>query len=307
MQLPVELWILILSYVEERDLFAMGCTSRLLRTLVLPLLYETVDRMQRLTYDNGARPLKGGWRDRPKIFKLLQSPGIATIVLDLRLSLCAFFLCPRLTPDGRFRRLRRCACNEIDKQAGEGMKAMVNLEALQLDCDLCMDGSSRRHHYMADLLTRKLRHLSLLCCCSLDTHHPLEKVLSAPVQATVEAWKWNTRFGPISRVMEKILDNDQTLPRLRMFCHNGTTLDNILLGSRPIERIYIGNIPVSVHRELFRAFEACPGQLTHAIVTSLGLLARVYAITPAPFTNLRHIGTIPLFAELVVCVFVLGF
>jgi hypothetical protein len=234
---------------------------------------------------------------RFSILKHLRTPGMAAIVIDLRVSVSAWLMCEKHTfSRGLFRNSRKCTCDALDNQVGECVKAMVNLEALHFHCILCKDDTDGRHRYMPDLETRKLHALSFSCYCAPGTNYQLERILSSPIQATVEALKWiSYPAGTISRVAEKVLDDPQTLPCLNTLYHSGTKLENILLANRPIKRIFTGDLRSTTCPGLLRAFSDSPGALTHIVLHKFSLLAEILAVKPASFTNLQHVGTIHAF------------
>ena len=189
----------------------------------------------------------------------------------------------------------KCTCVALDKQVGECLKAMVNLEALHFECILCKDDTDRRHRYMPDLETYKLRALSFSCYCVPVGNRQLERILSSPIQATVEALKWMSYPATMSRVTEKVLDAAQTLPCLNALYYSGTNIETFLLANRPIRRIFTGDMRDTTCPGLLRAFSDSPGVLTHIVLHQFSLLAAILAIKPAAFANLQHVGTIQAF------------
>jgi hypothetical protein len=281
----------ILSYInEKKDLLTLSWTSRLLRALALPLLFQTVDL---LVIEPILSKHKHQLQPRFSILKPLRAPGIAAIVIDLRVSLSSWLMCERYSRS--LWNSRKCTCDALDRQVGECVKAMVNLEALYFNCILCkdIDDTDRRHRYIPDLETCKLRTLSFSCYCTRGTNHQLERILSSPMQATVEALKWiSYPAGTMSRLTEKILDAAQTLPCLNALYHSGTNVENFLLANRPIRRIFTGDMRETTCPGLLRAFSNSPGMLTHIVLHDFSLLADILAVKPTSFRNLQHVGTL---------------
>jgi len=266
--------LLVISLLEETsDLFSLSHTSGVLRALVLPIRAVTVFP---------AREYSPG-EDASRQFRTLKAfrdTGLAAAVTEFRVRL------PCLGPPGW-----RCTCSSVDATLGTALQAMVNIELIDIICVLCPHQPQERHQYFSNLEPRRLRHVSFQCFC---TEGPLwcETMLSAPIFNTVEALRWSSSNK--ARVMPWAggLNHPTDLPNLTALAHLGSSLEDELLATRHIRRVYSSQ-RLSEHRGFLSSLEASPGILTHVVLEKFFDLRTFVQAMPLCFSNIQHVGTLP--------------
>ncbi|KIM28003.1 hypothetical protein M408DRAFT_308985 [Serendipita vermifera MAFF 305830] len=277
-RLPTEIWIQIVDYVQESQSLLVLCwTSKVLRSLALPLAFRTVDLG---TLQRAPRP---EFSRKFKILKQLQIPWLVVTVTDFRVTLSAWQVCRSYGRNFRSR-FSKCTCYATDQKLGDSLVSMINLETLDIQCCLCL--AHERHLYMAELKTRKLRVFSFRCYCSRDNYTFHERVLLSPVLDTVQTLRW--RVDTIGLPARVALNDKRALPSLKRLYYHGTLMDHKLLAHRPIERLVVYGPAFAAMGALFGG----PSVLTHVVFDDLSKRTQPFLSKPSLFTRLRHIGTI---------------
>jgi hypothetical protein len=265
--LPTELWLHIVSFVENRnDLFALCGTSTTLRIIVLPLLFQTVDLFRWQAGDRKQRRIES-----------LRNPDIALVVTNLQVQLAPLYYCRMRGVDCR-------TCTTVDNIMGDALLAMANLESLYISCSLC-GGRELRHAYIDKLVAPRLRAFNFDCRCCRDFGAIIEtRVLSLASLATVRSFSCHVP----NHHTRDMLEDPNVLPLLRNLRYQGSWLDNLLLSTRPIERLHLQ----LTHRpsELIAAIDLSPGKLTH-LITNFSETRIFQQISATTCNQLRHIGT----------------
>jgi hypothetical protein len=275
--LPTEIWLLITSFVEnKKDLFTLCGTSKRLRLITLPLVFGTV----KLGHDMARM-----YHQMTRRYTSLQNPQLAVVVTEFRVRIWEP-RCKRGTP---------CtACDTLDVIIGNALLAMVNLEALDIACQLCLvppEFHTQRHSYMPQLPTRRLRTFNFHCRhCSGESLGLRESIISSPCLATVHSFSYgpDVRHSATDPGSLALIDSG-TMQTLRDMQFYGTAVDGQILATRPIERLVIQTwLPTAPGKKerLDTALLQSPGKLTHLIGWNWVLS------TEPTFKYLRHIGTI---------------
>jgi hypothetical protein len=171
---------------------------------------------------------------------------------------------------------------------------MTNLDALEVMCQLCFvppEIPNQRHPYIEQLPTRRLRTFNFHCLiCPGGSIDQRESILAAPCLATIHSFSYGPDVRlPLSEPASLSMANPDTMQYVRDMQFYGTTLDNQILASRPIERLvvrsWLTTAPDKIDR-LNQALLRSPGKLTHLIGWS-------WSVGDQPtFKYLRHFGTI---------------
>jgi len=267
--LPTELLLLIASFVENRnDLFALCSTSTILRVITLPLFFRTVDLFQWQAADRKQRRIES-----------LRNSDVALVVTSLRVLLQLLDSCHMREAD--------CAtCTTVDNAMGDALLAMANLESFHLSCSLCGGGSEPRHAYIKKLVAPRLRAFNLECGCCRDFSAIVNKrVLSLTSLATVRSFSC---WVPDHPTRDDVLDDPNVLPLLRNLQHQGSWSDNLLLSTRPIERLFLYRTERT--SEVIAAVNLSPGKLTH-LITNFFETRIFQQISTLVCNHLQHIGT----------------
>jgi hypothetical protein len=267
--LPNELWLLIASLVENRsDLFPLCSTSTGLRAISRPLFFKTVELFWWQVHDRMQRRVES-----------LGNPEVALFVTNLHVILRALDHC-------HIRGASQCPrCTTVDNIMGDALLAMTNLESLCLSCSLCggIDSREPRHTYIDKLVAPRLRAFDFDCDCRhfrQDFSAIIEKrVLSLASLATVRSFS----FQVPNRRRQSVLEDSNVLPLLRNLRYRGSWLDNLLLSTRPIERLHLPS-------DRSAAIDLSPGKLTHLITDFFD--PRIFQkISVTTCKHLQHIGT----------------
>lgn len=286
-QLPTELWIQILRHIDQNlGLLTLCHTSRLLRRLALPLAFRAID-LQSVEHHSRSEMDKNF---KFKVLKPLQAPWLAANVTDFRVALSAWHMCHKYGRP-RIYGSSDCSCDAIDRQLGDSLVPMINLQTLDIQCLLCTVFTDQRHRYIMELKTRNLRIFSFRCYCLRQSHALRERVLSSSVLATVQVLRWQvTAYDQLTDSLGEILDDMRTLPSLSALYYHGTAMDNKLLATRPIKRLAV----YGAESALEQALSKTPAAFTHVIVDDLSRRTQMLLSKSSMFTELQHIGTIPM-------------
>jgi len=280
-RLPVEIWLEILELVDrKRTLLALCHTSRMLRALACSF-FKTLDLLPRETRNLSRQEQF----QELKVIGAFRQPGLASTVTRFDVQLVSS---PGVCQWGS---RRFCACWSLEMCVVEVLDAMVNLEHLSIHCVLC--SSPERSRYLNSLQPRKLRSLSYRCSCGTTSHNEPGPLLTAPILNTVEALRW--AHGMQDRypwwTTESFL-NRTILPCITRLEHQGKSVENEILSTRPIQRVCVTSQP-RLDGSFRRALYTFPGSLTHIVMEEFFKLDSIISKDPVCFVNVRHIGTIP--------------
>jgi len=279
--LPTELWLLIISSVERKeDLLTLCCTSKQLRALSLPYAFKVVKLGHDMTRTYGQLIL---------VHESLRRLDVSSAISDFRIRIWE--------PKCRQGKGNLCSvCDKQDGLVGETLLALVNLEALEVTCQLCRtnsDTSGKRHSYIQQLRTRRLRTFKFHCrmCFGADLDQR-EKILASPCLETVQIFSYGPDSSyPIHEQASAFMARPGVLQGVHTMQFYGTTLDGQILATRPIQRLHVRywhTIELDKASRLSQALSESPGKLTYLTVEA-GLL-RIIGVLPT-FKFLRHVGT----------------
>ncbi|KIM28008.1 hypothetical protein M408DRAFT_147210 [Serendipita vermifera MAFF 305830] len=214
------------------------------------------------------------------ILKVLQEPYKASIVTSLSAHL--------LYIDDPSK------ASHFDRVLGRALHSLVNLDNLEVRCQLCWEN---RHHYLARLGARRLRHLSINCVenanlvinCVENANLVLGSTVRQETFSSVETLKWSTSFGSLLAGPT----NPAYFPKLNALEYNGNIASNILLATRSIRRLQIDNIRPCHHPRLLVSLRSSPGRLTHLILRYFDNYQVIIKEAPDLFVQLQHLGSIP--------------
>ncbi|KIM28013.1 hypothetical protein M408DRAFT_147230 [Serendipita vermifera MAFF 305830] len=183
----------------------------------------------------------------------------------------------------------------MDDAMGEALRYMVNLDNLEIRCNLCRrDGF---HFYLPKLGARRLRHLSIACS---HNENPLLDITRDQLFASfryVEAFHWwfpltSPPFSPIGG-----LTDPDCFPQLNALEYNAEDTPKRLLAMRPIRRLRVANVHSEDHPQLLAALNSSPGCLNHLIFSEFEKFKAIIESESLLFVQLQHIGSIPSFSQ----------
>lgn len=270
----------ILDHIEDKKtLMALCHTSRMLRALALRVPFQVINPGY-----NPSRTLR--------VLNSLRHHELAANISEFYVS---------LAPDTCWLRgigpNQTCCCNELDHMLGEPLKGMVNLINLSIQCPAryCarVDKNVERHLYLTKLETHNLRSFSFLCSCSEWEDHHLERLISVPILAKVEALQWSVLSGQHSTSLTKdYMIQNLPLPLLTAFLHHQRMpINDIILANRPIRRL--GITPYDMASVIRAIPSSTLNMLTHLVTTSDSRAYHFLQALPLRLVpHLQHIGTI---------------
>jgi hypothetical protein len=280
-QLPNELWVVVIDFVDGRkDLYQLCRTSKFLRSIAEPKLYERHFR-------HSKRPSKMDTRS------VVLHPRFETIVNTVFLHLT-----PWSFESGRWVHCYTtagptCSCDRLDEALGRALCSLLNLKVLRLWCYSCRAGSYERHRYLATLRTSVLQEIIFDCSCSDMDEKKLVEYLGAPSMTPVTTLGWCTwGLGSTNGYLMAALTNQNILPNLHTLFYHRNVLNVLLLHYRPIQKINASHNPqssVPTYAELNERHRS----LTHISIQIYGnaiTLMDAIATNPFPFQNLQHLG-----------------
>ncbi|KIM28012.1 hypothetical protein M408DRAFT_329678 [Serendipita vermifera MAFF 305830] len=225
----------------------------------------------------------GGYR----VLGMLQDPYKASIVTNLSIKLRYIGT--------------RSGISRLDKLFGEVLHNMVNLDSLVVWCLLCC---KNRHHHLAKLGARRLRHLSVRCWFNTDPMLGVNKKQLISRFSNVEALKWSTAnyWGPSSPLPG--FSDPACFPKLNALEYNGKVASDILLATRLIRRLQIANVNPEHHPQLLASIKSSPGHLTHLIFKHFTTSKVIIEAAPSLFVQLQHLGSIPWLSQSAAVTFV---
>ncbi|PVG01442.1 hypothetical protein CPB86DRAFT_104448 [Serendipita vermifera] len=279
-QLPAELWIAIIHFVDERrDLYHLCRTSKLFRSIAGPKLYE-----QHFRCSEQAKSMD--------IRSLLRHPMFGLFINTLRLQLESCLIYPRqYSYELTWEVL--CPCDEIDNSLAIALQDLLNLKTLNLLCSFCNARSYKRHRYLASLQTKMLQEVRFSCVCSDIDEERLVEYFGAPCMASLITLGWYSRVRvSTSGQFGTSLSNSSMLPNLRNLYYHTGGLSDLLLRYRPIQRISsLAAPPYSFLKceDLVKKRDV----LTHISVQDEAVTNTLFTIIaddPLPFRNLQHLG-----------------
>lgn len=179
--------------------------------------------------------------------------------------------------------------SRLDNVLGEALNNMVNLDNLEVWCQLC--GKPGHHRYLSKLGARQLRHLSIECHYNENPMLGFKKEQPFSSFSNVEALKWSSKClnSPSSPLAGT---GDPTcFPKLKALEYSAEV--GILLAMRPIRRLQITNIRTDLYPQLLVALKNSPGQLDHLIFENFRGLRTIIEAAPSLFVQLQHVGSLP--------------
>jgi F-box-like len=289
--LPVELLILIASYIRWRGDFLSLCkVSKRFRTVYTPFIYRIVNLYPDVTRDNLAIHLS--------LYLNLQNFHLSEFVTEFRVTLVDDHICAAcVTSTGVwFTSVRKCSCEGYNRALGKALISMKNLRTLAIHCRLCLLKHS--HDYLHHLETRTLTEFQFQCLrsvVSLKSTPPTSSILLAPCMRSVTGLALECDYNGLSGKTggyDRINKKGEVLANLRILSHDGGGFCADLLVTRPIERLCVpGRRLAPLHDSISHS----PGRLSHLFMINLvEFLRPVLAIDVAPYRHLTFVGTITL-------------
>jgi hypothetical protein len=296
-QLPNELWVVVIDFVDRRkDLYQLCRTSRFLRSIAEPKLYERHFRHSKRASKMDTRSIVL----HPRLENIVN-----TVFLQLtpwsfesgRWVCCYNTLLDALEPI--------CPCDRLDEALGRVLSGLFNLRALRISCQSCKMTRTRghryeRHRYLATLQTKVLQEVNIDCTCSDMDEKKLVEYLGAPSMIPVTTLGWCTwGQGPTNRYLKESLTNLNILPNLRTLFYVRNDVNDLLLRYRSIQRISASSTAqcnAPTYEELTKRHRS----LTHISIQVYGnaiTLMTAIATNPFPFQNLQHLGRFHLRAD----------
>lgn len=291
--LPIELLMHIVSYIKDRkDLMSVELTSRIFRSVALPLIYQTI-----VISENGRQSLD--YQRQTLLYRSLQSSPALDTVTTVDLYLAKWKTCSKaMAPTSNS--IKRCNCNRLDRLLGEALSCLPNLESLSLKCNLCWSkASDQRHRHLAHLKTTKLRELWLRCRCS-EWNHTYEltaDILSSPgMSSLISLWlEWSIAGAmtlPVS-LYKDLFANPGNLPSISWLYHDGSMLSDMVITERPITRLAYYPIHSEHSLNLQPLLGQCGNNLTHLFIDNvLSWLPAHIKANPGVYTRLRYVGSL---------------
>ena len=281
--LPAELWLQIIGHLKDStDIYNLSQVSSTLRALSLST-FKTLNLFPPEPATS-AQIRSLGFR----ILCALQTPALACIVKDLSVTLSCFQV--------RGSAPRNCACDSLDRALGLALRAMTNLEALDILCIMCVRSVNGRHAYLdtpdaPGQHVTQLRTLSFRCRCCTYTPPTHPNTFESPLFNNVETLRWmtGTRLPALPGGSQF-----EGLPQLKALAYYGRVVENSLLEARPIQRLYVVDLYRSRAR-FIRALEVSAKSLTHVIYENLVGLKDILDEKRRSYPNVCHIGTLPAF------------
>ncbi|KAG9026919.1 hypothetical protein FS842_004982 [Serendipita sp. 407] len=308
--LPVELWIEILSNIRaRRQLFRLLSVCRTFKAIIEPQIYQKVDiesSYWMLSFEERRRRLL-------TLCRTVNMPHLGKYITVFRIILeycpyCQYeFRSFRRNFDPmvlRTRMLKSCRCGVLDRQLGEVLITLLNLQSLSLYCNLCHPLSTPNvdphlHMWLANLKTRTLYELDIRCRYPwvIDNYF----LLSSPCMRRLKASKldtcdyrdfnWDEKFASISRATDILPRDIDTL-----FYINSKTHEWIL-SNGPIRNL------VFVYNEFMESWHINHERDLTRILMKNGAarLELLYARdpekwlpsqNPSPYLNLTSLGSI---------------
>ncbi|PVG01438.1 hypothetical protein CPB86DRAFT_781658 [Serendipita vermifera] len=288
-QLPAELWIIIIDFIDGKvDLYHLCRTSKLLRLIAERKLYE-------LYFQYDCR-----WPPKMNIRSVLVHPQYEVLINTLYLQLDRWSFQsngqvePCRSPIDLDQGDSPCPCDRLDETLVTVLSGLLNLKLLRLLCTCCEARLYERHRYLATLQTRVLQEVRFDCTCSGVDEKKLMGYFGAPCMASVTSLGWCTPRGvnmnqdPIA----SLLCNSSILPNLRDLYHRGGKLNDLLLQYQAVSTdprpLKAPNLSQLVQKR---------DKWVHISVQSIDKaspwLDRIVA-EPFPFQNLQHLGAFQL-------------
>lgn len=285
--LPAELWLLIIAHIEHSaDLFSLALVSSTLRTLVISS-FKALH-----LYPLGQVATKNAYLSEFRVLKALRSTVLAHYVKELHITLSCF---PApLMPSAPWR--QRCTCISIDFALGHALKAMVNLEVLDILCIMC-HCDTHRHQYLATLEARPhLRTVSFRCRCGAYTHMPLWGESRIPLFDNAQSLRWSPGVKGVylHSPSEPALVGSGP-PKLRSLAYHGNEIEIKLLAATSVQRLYIIDPRMFDIGRFLKALKTSTNTLTHIIHDTFVDLKVLIVGEASHFVNVQHIGTLPSF------------
>lgn len=278
-RLPYELLLDIFSYIEDQnDNLNLCRTCKLFRSLVEPHLYKTIN----LDF-NGQRT---STQNSFQLLKMIQNPRLWNVITAVRVTSQPCHERVERASD----QINKCTCSMIDEKLGTALQSIQTLEALGIQCTSCMNLSTGRHRYLTNLGTRRMRHFSYECHCSMGNSFDLPTLFTAPCMQSLNGLSWFTNLWTTipSEQLEKLLRNPKFLPQLNALHYSSSEMLDKLLTGRKIVRLS-GIVAPTTWTETHPSKKS----ITHLSVYTY-ILSPILD-SPAgikQFCNLQHIGTL---------------
>lgn len=187
-------------------------------------------------------------------------------------------------------RTKKCTCGGIDQKLGTALQSIQTLEVLGIRCNFCRNHSTERHRYLMNLETRRMRHFSYECHCSLANGFDLPTFVTVPWTQSLNGLFWpnpGSFWNMISsEQLEELLKNPSFLPQLNTLHYSKSGILDTLLTRRKIVRLS-GAVDPTTWTERYPNKKS----ITHLSVhTYRRILNSPGGITQ--FCNLQHLGTL---------------
>jgi hypothetical protein len=283
------LLILVINLTDgKKELYQLCRTSKLLRSIAEPLLYQ-------LHFCNSELARK------QEIRIIIQHPRFEVIVNTISINLYGWESCSLREKLPRYLKFLRsrdpCSCNALDKTVGRSLASLISLRTLRICCYLCpVERSYERHAYLGALKTRSLDTIRFICNCATKYKQDKEYIigiLTAPCMTSVTSLTWISGRTLSRADSSKSLINQDMLPNLRHLHHTGEDLHNLLLQNCSTTRL---SATLSLDSGLnYDSLKMNRHRLTHLSVgfswNSRVDLFRTVAHDTQSFRNLQHLGT----------------
>ena len=278
-ELPVELLLLIVSFVEEEDLPSLCQTSKLFHILSSISLYRTID----INYGHSLARNRLGPPDlqKPKILShMMQNKTLSALVTEFRVEFRWCF--STYSSDGP-KPSATCICDRLDILLGQILPALVNLQTLHFICRCSSPspwGYIRTHHsYLKHMTTTNLKYFRFQCHCTPRTD--TQWILFAPCMQSITTLRWESCHG--EGETNQIQDGYESLPHLtRLMCIN-VQMSAFMISKGTLTHL-ICDDPSSQPHDLLAKNAA---SLVHLSIPSI---SSSMGNNTTPYRNLQHLG-----------------
>jgi len=253
----------------------------MLRSIAEVFLYRNI----RLNFDGR----NGHVKIALKLLDTIQNPHFSTVVTVIQVKLEP---CRQRIDSTRGETLPKiCTCGRIDEKLGTALQSTCALEVLSIDCSLCMNLSTGRHHYLTELGTRKLREFRYECHCTMGNGFDAATLFLSPWMRSVTALNWHPNLWTSipEEKLQKLLKDDTFLPNIETLQYGGPGICEWLLTKRKIRRLSSPAMDPSrpVNRNTHKKV------MTHLSISHYCLPMLLNSVGDInQFGNLQHVGTL---------------
>ncbi|CCA72956.1 hypothetical protein PIIN_06911 [Serendipita indica DSM 11827] len=274
LQLPVELWEYIISYVDAfATLMALCGVSRTFYHLTRRIAYTSLDLRP------GRPQSMGAYRS---LCATISLPEYSRLVVSLSLVLNPLYTCETLLGlRGRW----NCDCLQWESMLGDAVTQLSNLQSLEVRCS----AHHAKHTYLANLSSRQLQRLRLVCSCLGGTPLDPIHVLSAPCMQSLNHLCWE-QILPGAQGAQPIPTPGQRsdiVPNLVSIWLEMPTEIGWLLDQRPVRRLGSSFLDQALYGQIRRHAE----NITYLDIEFSYPSHQTWIATISPsLKNLRHLG-----------------